>query len=102
MPTAGPLTTSVDPAALWAAAQQLDSAADAVIGAARPLGALQFDGAAAGRAHTGSGWAVRAAMDALAADLNRWAHAARELAGALRAAAQQHAAAEAYGETVLR
>ncbi len=95
-------TTAIDPAALWAAAQRLDTAADAVIGAVRPLGALQFDGSAAGRAHAGSGWAVRAALDALAADLNRWAHAARELASALRAAAQQHAAAEAYGETVLR
>ena len=94
--------TSLDPAALWAAAQRLDSAADAVAGAARPLEDPHFDGTAAGRAHAGSGWAVRAAMDALAADLNRWAHAARELAGALRAAAQQHAAAEAYGETVLR
>jgi hypothetical protein len=94
--------TSVDPAALWAAAQRLDSAADVAAGAARPLGDPHFDGSAAGRAHAGSGWAVRAAVDALAADLNRWAHAARELAGALRAAAQQHAAAEAYGETVLR
>lgn len=94
--------TSLDPAALWTAAQRLDSAADAVIGAARPLGDPHFDGSSAGRAHAGSGWAVRAAVDALASDLNRWAHAARELAGALRAAAQQHAAAEAYGETVLR
>lgn len=95
--------TSVDPAALWAAAQHLDSAADTVVAAVGGyLANLQFDGSAAGRAHADSGWAVRAALDGLAADLAQWGRAGRELAGALRAAAQQHAAAESHAETVLR
>lgn len=103
MPTAASLSTSIDPGALWAAAQRLDSAADTVISAARGYAhAQRFDASAAGRAHTASGWAVRAALDGLAGDMGRWAHAARELAHALKIAAQQHAAAEAHAETVLR
>ena len=95
-------TTSVEPAALRAAAQRLDAAADAVAAAGAQMHRLQFDGSTAGRAHTGSGWALRAALDGLTAEIGEWEHAVRELAGALRAGAGLHAAGEAHAAAALR
>lgn len=101
MPTTVTSTTSVDPAALRAAAQRLEIAADTVLDAVGShLRGLRFDGTVAGRAHTGSGWALRAAMDALAGDAARWSRAAADLAAALRAGADRHAGREANAATV--
>lgn len=94
--------TSVDPVVLRSAARRLDDAADAVTDAIARLGGLRFDGPAAGDAHVAAGWAVRAAMDALSADLSRWAGASAELAAALRAGAALHAAGEEYAQSMLR
>ena len=103
MPTTDTHTTSVDPAALRAAAQRLGVAADTVLDAVGShLMGLRFDGTVAGRAHTGSGWALRAAMDALAGDAARWARDAADLAAALRAGADRHAGREANAVTVFR
>lgn len=96
-------TTSVDPAALRAAAQRIDTAADLVLGAVHDqLDNLQFDGSAAGRVHVAAGAAVRAALDRLCGDMRAWAHAAAELAAALRVGADRHAAAEAEAAAVMR
>ena len=103
MPTTDAYTTSVDPAALRAAAQRLGIAADTVLDAiGSHLRGLRFDGTVAGRAHTGSGWALRAAMDALAGDAARWARDAADLAAALRAGADRHSGREANAATVFR
>ena len=96
-------TTSVDPAALRAAAQRLQHAADTVLDAVGShLNGLRFDGTVAGRAHSGPGWALRAAMDSLAGDAARWARGAADLAAALRAGADRHAGRETHAATVLR
>ena len=103
MSTTDTYTTSVDPAALRAAAQRLENAADTVLDAVGShLRGLRFDGTVAGRAHTGSGWALRAAMDTLAGDAARWARAAADLAAVLRAGADRHAGREANAVTVFR
>ena len=95
--------TSIDPAALRAAALRLENAADIVLGAVGShLRGLRFDGTVAGRAHSESGWAVRAAMDSLAGDAARWARGAADLAAALRAGADRHAGREANAATVFR
>ena len=86
-------TTSVDPAALRAAAQRVDSAADMLIGAVhRHLGALQFDGRAE----------LRTPLDRLREDMLQWSRAARELAAALAVGARQHAAADTHAASVIR
>ena len=96
-------TTSVDPAALQAAAQRLDTTADIVLGTLRTrLVGLQFDGAVAGRAHGRAGNAVRLGVDSVVADLARWAAAVRETSAALRAGAQGYSAAESRGQGALR
>jgi hypothetical protein len=81
----------------------MDAAADvvdAVIG--NRLGDLQFDGAAAGRAHTAAGVAVRARMDRVVAGMAQWAAVARETGAALRAGAEMYADAELRAEATLR
>jgi hypothetical protein len=96
-------TTSVDPAALQAAAQRLDTAADIVLGTLRTrLADLQFDGAVAGRAHGRAGDAVRTGVDTVVAGLARWAAAARETSAALRAGAQGYSDAESRAQSALR
>jgi len=96
-------TTSVDPAALQAAAQRLDTAADIVLGTLRTrLACLQFGGAVAGRAHDRAGDAVRMGVDMVAADLARWAAAVRETSAALRAGAQGYSNAESRAQGALR
>jgi hypothetical protein len=96
-------TTSVDPAALQAAAQRLDTTADIMLGTLRTrLVGLQFDGAVAGRAHGRAGDAVRMGVDTVVADLARWAAAARETSAALRAGAQGYSDAESRAQGALR
>jgi hypothetical protein len=85
----------VDTAALRAAAQRFDTAADLLDAALRAqLSRLRFDGALAGRAHVAGGDAVRAALDRLAAEVAQWSRAAAEVAAALRATADGYADAE--------
>ena len=93
-------TTSLDPATVNSAAQCLDAAADLVLDAANLR--LQFDGASAGRSHAAAGGAVRTAVESVVADLRRWALTTREVASALRIAADYHATADAEAATVLR
>ena len=71
--------TSVDPAALRAAALRMDTAADIVLGILRAhLADLRFDAVAAGRDYGAAGVAVREVLDRLVADVTQWAVAARE------------------------
>ena len=84
---------SVDPAALQAAAQRLDAAADLLHGVLTThLGGLCSDG------DTG----IRSALDRLTADVALWHRAATGTATALRAAAQRYTATEAEAAQVLR
>ncbi len=88
-------TTRVDTAALRAAAQRFDTAADLLDDARRAqLSRFRFDGALAGRAHVAGGDAVRAELDRLAAELERWSRAAAEVAAALRVAADRYVDAD--------
>ncbi|MBB3602250.1 uncharacterized protein YukE [Mycolicibacterium sp. BK556] len=84
--------TRVDTAALRAAAQRFDAAADALGGAA--LSRLHFDGSVAGRAHTAHGDAVRSSLDRLAAGLAQWLRATEEVAATLRVTADRYGDAE--------
>jgi uncharacterized protein YukE len=96
-------TTSVDPAALRAAAQRMDAAADIVdsILAANLCG-LRFDAAVAGRDYAAVGGAVRGVLDRLVADMTRWAVAARETSAALRTGADRFSDAESRAVANLR
>jgi len=99
--TAG--TSFVDPAAVRAAAQRIDTAAETVLGAVRSrLGRLEFGAANAGRGHSAAGAALRAELDGLTADLIRWGRAAAELAAAIRAGVDGHEATERTATAVLR
>lgn len=84
-------TTVID-----AVAGRFDAAAELIEHTARTvLGALAFDGAAAGRVHAGEGEALRRALDGWVPELVRWARANAEIAAALRAGAASYVAAEA-------
>jgi uncharacterized protein YukE len=85
-------TTRVDTAAVRAAAQRFDIAADVLGGAS--LNRLQFDGNVAGRVHTAHGDALRAALDRLAAQVTQWSRAAEEVAATLRVTADRYGDAE--------
>lgn len=80
-------TSSVDPPALWFAAQRLDDAAELL---ARLSGGLS--GASV----------VSAALDQLLGDIALWQRAAQETAGALRAAARQYTEGEVRAVEMLR
>ena len=96
-------TTSVDPAALRAAAQRLDAAADIVDRILTSnLSGLRFDSAVAGRDHAVVGGVVRGVLDRLIADMTRWAVAARETAAALRTGADRFSDAESRAVANLR
>lgn len=96
-------TTSVDPAALRAAAQRMDAAADIVESIlAANLSGLRFDSAVAGRDHAAVGGAVRGVLDRLIADMTRWAVAARETGAALRTGADRFSDAESRAVANLR
>lgn len=88
--------------ALRAAAHRLAVAADVLTAAAGALRHLRFDGSVAGRAYTDAGWRLRAGMDVLGSDVTGWAHAAGELAAALRAGADLRSAADTHAAAVLR
>ncbi len=93
----------MDFAALAAAAARIDMAAESVLAAVSGrLGDLRFDAATAGRSHGAAGAAVRDEVERLAADLICWAHAAGAVAGALRAGADGHTAAEGAAAAALR
>ncbi len=92
--------TSVDPAALRAAAQRIDVAADALLEAV--IVPLRFDGAVAGRAHGLAGGDVRAAIDVLVARARNWALTAHEVTNTLREAASRWADTEDRSAAVLR
>ena len=90
-----PDVAHVDVAALHAVARQYEAAADIVDGALRShLTGLVFDGAAAGRVHTGRGDALRTAVDHVADQLRQWSRAAAEIAAALRASADRYSDAD--------
>jgi len=89
----------VDTASVRTAAQRFDTAAQLVDGA---LGALRFDGAAAGRGHVRHGDEVHNALSRLATDLARWSRSASEIAATLRADADRYAEADARAAAVLR
>ena len=82
----------MDTAAIRAAAQRFDTAADVLDGVS--LSRLQFDGSVAGRVHTAHGDALRSALDRLAAQVAQWSRAAEELACALRVTADRYGDAE--------
>jgi hypothetical protein len=84
--------TSVDPDALRAAAQRLDSAADLL----HAVLAFHLNGLSATEPR------LRAAVDQLKADLGRWQRTATETAAALRTAAHRYCDTEEHAVQVLR
>ncbi len=85
-----------DVAAMRVIADRVDASAQLLESAARiNLSRLRFGGATAGRAHTGRGDAMRAALNRLAGEVSQWARASSEIAVALRVAADRYADAEA-------
>lgn len=96
-------TTSVDLAAVRAAAQRIDDSAATVLEApATRVGSWRIDATTTGRVHGDAGAALRAETERLSADLIGWAYAAGELAAALRSGADGHLAAEYEAAAVLR
>jgi hypothetical protein len=96
-------TTSLDLAAVRAAAQRIDAAAETVRGVVESrLGTVHLDAATAGRAHAAAGATLRTEIHRLAEDLAAWAYAAGELAAALRSRADGHAATENDAVAALR
>jgi hypothetical protein len=95
-------TTRVDTAAVYAAAQRFDAAAELLGGAVRThLAGLSFGGSTAGRAHTARGEAFGTALRRLGGELVQWSRAAEEIGAALRAGADRYADAEASAVAVL-
>lgn len=96
-------TTRVDSAAVYAAAQRFDAAADVLDSALRThLVALSFGGSTAGRAHTAQGDALGTALRRLGSELGQWSRAVEEIGAALRAGADRYVDAEASAVAVLR
>jgi len=94
--------TRVDAAAVCAAAQRFEAAADLLDSALRAhLAGLSFGGSTAGRAHTARGEAVGTALRSLGGELVQWSRAAQEIGAALRAGADRYADAEARAAAVL-
>lgn len=86
----------VDVAALCDVAQQYQAVADDIDDAVRThLTGLAFDGAAAGRAYTGHGDALRTRVDDIVDGLRQWSRASEEIAATLRASAERYADADA-------
>ena len=94
--------TRVDTAAVRAAAQRFDAAAEILDNALRThLTGLSFGGSTAGRAHTARGEAVGTALRRLCGELVQWSRAAEEIGAALRAGADRYADAETRAAAVL-
>lgn len=89
-----PDAARVDVAALLGVARQYETSADIVDGAIRTHLNLEFDGAGAGRMHTGRGDSLRAAIDLIVDQLWQWSRASREVAAALRASADRYVEAD--------
>ncbi|MCT7658108.1 ESX-1 secretion-associated protein [Mycobacterium deserti] len=88
----------VDVPVLLDVARQYQVIADIVDQAVRThLNSLTFDGAAAGRAYTAHGDAVRECLDRVAEQLRLWSRASSEIAAALRASAERYADADMRG-----
>lgn len=99
----GMAITSVDPAAVMAAAQEIDAAGTLVAAAVRRhLATLKFGAATAGRSHGPAGEEVRRSLERVAAATAQWAYAAGELAGSLNTGAARYRAAEQHAGTRLR
>ncbi len=85
----------VDAAGVRTVASRFDDTAQLIDDAVRThLARLAFDGAAAGRAYTGHGDALRVALNRLAGGLSQWTRASVEIATALRASAERYAEAD--------
>jgi hypothetical protein len=82
----------VDVAAVRAAADQFDAAAQQLDRAAHIP--LSFDGSTAGCAHAARGDALRVAADWVPHELSAWARAAAEIAACLRAGANRYVDAD--------
>ncbi|BBY04438.1 type VII secretion target [Mycobacterium seoulense] len=89
--------TEIDVAATHQIADQFRAAADLIDRAlSDQLGRLAFGGAAAGRAHTARGDALRVELGRLTAEVVQWSRASTEIAATLRASADRYADAEMY------
>lgn len=89
--------TEIDTEATHRIADQFRAAADLIDRAlSDQLGRLTFGGAAAGRAHTARGDALRVELERLTAEVAQWSRASAEIAAALRAGADRYADAETY------
>jgi hypothetical protein len=94
--------TRVDTAAVRAAAQGFDAAAEILDSALRThLAGLNFGGSTAGRVHTARGEAVGTALRRLSGELAQWSRAAEEISAALRAGADRYVDAEGRATAVL-
>ena len=94
--------TRVDTAAVYAAAQRFDAAAELLDSALRThLAGLGFGGSTAGRAHIARGEALSAALRTLGGELVHWSRAAEEIGAALRAGADRYVDAETNAVGVL-
>lgn len=88
-------TTRIDGAAIRAAGQRFDLAAEVLDDAVRiQFGGMRFDGAVAGRRHVASGDAVNDAVIKLGEALAQWSRAAVEIAVTLRGAVSSFVEAE--------
>ncbi|OJZ63325.1 hypothetical protein BRW65_29845 [Mycobacterium paraffinicum] len=89
--------TEIDVSATHRVADQFRASAEVIERAlSDQLGRLAFGGAAAGRAHTARGDALRSELGRLTAEVAQWARASVEIAAALRASADRYADAELY------
>lgn len=89
--------TEIDVAAVHRVADQMRAAAELVDRAVCDhLAALTFSGATAGRAYTARGYALRAELERLAAQLSQWSRASVAIAVALRSGAERYVDAERY------
>ena len=94
--------TRVDTAAVCAAAQRFEAAADLLDSALRThLAGLSFGGSTAGRAHTARGEALATALRRLSGEVGQWSRAAEEIGAALRAGADRYADADTRAVAVL-
>ncbi|MEY8017951.1 hypothetical protein [Mycobacterium servetii] len=90
-------SAEVDVAAVHRVADRLEAAAELIDNAVgEHLARLAFGGAAAGRAYTTRGDALRAGLQRLATELSQWSRASAAVAVALRASAERYADAELY------
>ncbi|RAU89708.1 hypothetical protein DQP58_25940 [Mycobacterium colombiense] len=91
------IATQFDAPATQRVANQFAMAADFIDRAVSDhLARLAFGGAAAGRAHTARGDALRVEVERLVAQVSQWGRASGEIAVALRSSAERYADADLY------